>query len=519
MVAKSLTGPRLVIIEGKDKGKVIELRNGTAVIGRSKGDVLVHDPRISRSHVAIHFEERSGRVTFTDLKSLNGTLLNGETHETGELHDGDRLLLGNTLFDCQILPSPAEVTEGPESRVKRRGKEAVREPRLESLDENSDPSIPEEPRFDENGDNPEVSSPALAHNTEVTAAIRLSPFKKFYLSFPRKHRVYALCATALLFVVIYSNLGSKSGSGVDRGIASIKKLEAEGKLAEAVAAAEAFRLVEPKNVEVHLVLGDLYLEQGKADQALASYKKAQELDPTFGVSFVKLARFYLVQGHLKEAEQANLQIDRMIVEQNQKKDFFVEVANLYLDFRELDVPPQKMIIIGQALQNKYAPGQTVGLKLEAVGLILQNYPEQAIPVLEKARAIDAKDQSILQYEVVAKLRLKDFSGAGDLLQAWANQFPQATRPLLVLAQLRLDSSDVQGALALLQKILQMASKNPSDPNIPEALNVIGRVYSKLNQPQEAETAFKQSCQMGYPPSCDILKQSASSTPPSEPTQK
>ena len=35
------TSPRLVVIEGKDKGKVIPLKGGTLVIGRSKGDVIV----------------------------------------------------------------------------------------------------------------------------------------------------------------------------------------------------------------------------------------------------------------------------------------------------------------------------------------------------------------------------------------------------------------------------------------------------------------------------------------------
>ncbi len=520
MVSKSLTGPRLVIIEGKDKGKVIELRNGTAVIGRSKGDVLIHDPRISRSHVAIHFEERSGKVTYTDLKSLNGTLINGDTHETGELHDGDRLMLGNTLLDCQILPMPAEITEGPESRVKKKGKESIREPQLAILDEHDDErdgeQIPEEPIFNDTNTNI-PAEPALAHANEITSAMRLSPFKRFYLSFPRKTRVYALCGMALVLSIVYSTLGGKGGGpSQSRGIASIKKLESEGKLGEAVAAAEAFRLAEPKNLEIHLVLGDLYMEQAKPDLALASYTKAQEIDPSFGPSFVKLARFHVIQGHLKEAEMANQQIDRLLIEGPQSKEFFVEVANLYLDFRELDVPPQKMIIIGQALQNKFAPGETIGLKLEGVGLILQNYAEQAFPVLEKARNIDSNDQSILQYEVVAKLRLKDYAGATTILQNWSNQFPLATRPLLVLAQLKFDAGDPQGALVLLQRLLQMTAKNPQDPVLPEALSVTGKVYARLNQPQEAEAALKESCNMGYPPGCDMLKQLTGSGNPAQP---
>ena len=47
MAPKPNIVPRLVIIEGKDKGKVIPLSEGTAVIGRTKGDVVAYYERIA----------------------------------------------------------------------------------------------------------------------------------------------------------------------------------------------------------------------------------------------------------------------------------------------------------------------------------------------------------------------------------------------------------------------------------------------------------------------------------------
>ena len=58
MVSKSKFAPRLVIIEGQEKGKVIPLQSGSAIIGRSKGDIIVQDPRVSRSHAAIQYDEK-----------------------------------------------------------------------------------------------------------------------------------------------------------------------------------------------------------------------------------------------------------------------------------------------------------------------------------------------------------------------------------------------------------------------------------------------------------------------------
>lgn len=107
--------PRLVIIDGKDKGKVIPLNEGSVILGRSKGDIIIQDARVSRSHIALQVDLKAETVTFTDLKSLNGSFLNGEACESGELKDGDKLQLGNTTFDCQLY-TPDEKTAASKFR-------------------------------------------------------------------------------------------------------------------------------------------------------------------------------------------------------------------------------------------------------------------------------------------------------------------------------------------------------------------------------------------------------------------
>jgi cytochrome c-type biogenesis protein CcmH/NrfG len=507
MSAKPSFSPRLVIIEGTEKGKVIDLENGTAVIGRSKGDVLIHDPRISRSHVAIHFDNRTGKVTFTDLKSLNGTLVNGEPLETGLLHDGDKLHLGNTILDCQIASDGDEAeTKSTGRRSPKKGKPRVREPKRDEATQS------ELPLLDDDG----LHEPREWDEREESAneATQIFFLRRVYLKVPRRVRVYALCLAALAFVMIheYSGKGTPSGPG-DRNVASVRKLESEGKVDEAIALAEQIRALDVKNIEVYIVLGDLYLERRKVDKAITAYKEALKLDANRGVVFVKLARLYLNQGRREDADAANREIDRLIVEGPQVRDFFVEVANLYLDYRELQIPPQKMVIIGQALQNKIAPGEIIGMKLEALGLILQNFCEQAIVILDHAHKLFPQDQSIFQYLVVARLKLKDLAGAGTTVQEWSKAFPDELRPLYVMAQINFENRQFAEATAVLEKLVQQSSKSPNDPVLPEALHLLGRLYRKSpNQQQEATTVLKHACDLGYSPSCELLR---NGDPPSE----
>ncbi len=67
---------------------------GELVIGRSPScDVVLSDPSVSRRHVRLLY--RDGKWVLHDLRSTNGTVLNGERVGRSELRPGDRLSLGD----------------------------------------------------------------------------------------------------------------------------------------------------------------------------------------------------------------------------------------------------------------------------------------------------------------------------------------------------------------------------------------------------------------------------------------
>ncbi|MGA8576470.1 MAG: FHA domain-containing protein [Candidatus Cybelea sp.] len=65
-------------------------------LGRShEADVALRDPEVSRRHV--RFEGQNGRVYMEDLKSSNGTFLNGRRiNEAIEVRQGDEIDVGTT---------------------------------------------------------------------------------------------------------------------------------------------------------------------------------------------------------------------------------------------------------------------------------------------------------------------------------------------------------------------------------------------------------------------------------------
>lgn len=103
------TVAQLSVVNGTDQGTVIPLTEAEYTVGRQRDNTIrLNDLGVSGKHARI-FRGPEGYV-IEDLKSRNGTWLNGARVFHAALKNGDRLRLGATDFDYQVLyeatPSP-----------------------------------------------------------------------------------------------------------------------------------------------------------------------------------------------------------------------------------------------------------------------------------------------------------------------------------------------------------------------------------------------------------------------------
>lgn len=100
---------QLIIIEGKGKGKLFHIMEKRPItVGRGGNcEILLDDEGVSRQHCQVEFDGE--RYWLTDLKSRNGTLLNGvEIKDAQQLKDGDDIQVGDThlRFEMETILQP-----------------------------------------------------------------------------------------------------------------------------------------------------------------------------------------------------------------------------------------------------------------------------------------------------------------------------------------------------------------------------------------------------------------------------
>lgn len=484
--------PRLVVIEGNEKGKVFNLKNGAVIIGRSKSDIVIADPRISREHVKLEFDEESGKLSFTDLQSLNGTQINGGTLTNGVLKDGDKLQIGNTIIDCQ-LGTVAEFTE-----------EFRKEPILKT----EEVQLPQ----------PAVNSPEKPTRIKEGAPTSKTPW---LASLPPWSKIAAGVALVFILLSLMNNSDSESRhlsqSNLEPELSVIRQMVSRGENQKALERALEVSAKNPAHPELDELLGDLYFSIQKLELAIRSYKAAFSHETKSQFIHFKLTKAYMQAGLTAQAVEQLRLIDKLIQSSPMDKDLIIQFADLLLKYPELNQSFDRALILSKALQKEIAPQSTLGYRLEAATLLQQKKVKEAAAVYEKALAISPTDQDVLENLTMAKLNLQDMKGAMVVTEQWLRLNPNEVRALLAVAYLKFYERDYLGTIPHLQNILNLLVKSPTNSRRLEALHLMGLVFWEQGQRTEAEAYLSESCKLGYEQSCKHQLLLTQPSPESAPT--
>jgi len=108
--------PYLVLMDGATQGRQIPLASGITRIGRVDGnDVVIDNPSVSSAHAELHISPAG--CTLRDLKSTNGTRVNGQPITETALFCDDTLMFGDMTAVFTGADAPSRPVAAPAADV------------------------------------------------------------------------------------------------------------------------------------------------------------------------------------------------------------------------------------------------------------------------------------------------------------------------------------------------------------------------------------------------------------------
>lgn len=438
-------------------------------IGRDpeKCDIVLNDPEVSGVHAVI--KKNAITCTLEDMKSANGTILNGERINAHELTSDDEFLIGSTTFTVKIQSDFIEQEQD----------------RIMPVEENQVVEVEEVIEVDENFEDEDgnvIEGDSLGGNTLNTKPKSL--FSKEALKDPqqRKKLLYGLVGLLALWVLLDEEPAKKPTPKDGKKKAKVVKEEKPTNPKQKVLTPE-----EKEYVESQYLLAKQYFNENKYAETIMEldkiftitpdYKKARQIKALAKEGLDRIARLLEEERKEKERREREAKVKQLLddAEDAVKKNQVGRAENLFKEILKLD--PENFKVTQLKLQ-------VDAYKKEQERIALEKAQKEAERKRQLQELSPGKTYYLSKDWYKAILKLQEFlrgegldedliREASDMLDKSKDNLNSVVNPLIGKARSLKEGQDLKGAYELYLEILQY------HPSHEEALNEMDDIRNKL----------------------------------------
>ncbi len=438
-------------------------------IGRDpeKCDIVLNDPEVSGVHAVI--KKNAITCTLEDLKSANGTILNGERINAHELTSDDEFLIGSTSFTVKIQSDFIEQEKD----------------RIMPVEENQVVEVEEVVEVDENFEDEDgnvIEGDTLGGGTLDTKPKSL--FSKEALKDPqqRKKLLYGLVVLLALWVLLDDGESGKKHAPKPKATKAKPKETKPTNPKQKVLTPE-----EKEYVESQYLLAKQYFNESKYSETIMEldkifaitpdYKKARQIKALAKEGLDRIARLLEEERKEKERREREAKVQSLLKDAKDAvaKNQTDRAENLFKEILKLD--PENFEVTQLKLQ-------VDAYKKEQERIALEKAQKEAERKRQLQELSPGKTYYLSKEWYKAILKLQDFlrgegldedliREASDMLDKSKENLNAVVNPLIGKARSLKEGQDLKGAYELYLEILQY------HPSHEEALNEMDAIRNKL----------------------------------------
>lgn len=242
----------------------------------------------------------------------------------------------------------------------------------------------------------------------------------------------------------------------------------------------------PMDMRYQVILGDVYLQNGKKEEAYSTYQKVLAAEPDNPMALYSLASYYDQTGQKELYQQqldtlllnkkvlpdVKLNVMRQVIVENERagKDS-VQVIDLFRKVMQQDVDdPQIPMLFAQYLLSK-------------------NMEEDAVPVLEQVVDIDPMNKAARLMLVSAAVKKEDYKQIIKVCEPGIEATPEALEFYYYLSVAYNQAEQPDSVLSVCSKALKHVTAESNKEVVSDFHAMMGDMYYQKKQMEQAYAAY------------------------------
>lgn len=242
----------------------------------------------------------------------------------------------------------------------------------------------------------------------------------------------------------------------------------------------------PMDMRYQVILGDVYLQNGKKQEAYDVYQKVLAAEPDNPMAIFSMASYYKQTGQEGLYQQ---QLDTLLLNKKVTPDTKVNVMRqMIVENEQADKDSTQIIALFDRIMKQEQDDPQIPM-LYAQYLLLKNMEAESVPVLEQVVDLDPTNKAARMMLVGTAVRKEDYKQIIKVCEPGIEATPDALEFYYYLAIAYNQAEQPDSVVSICKRALEHTTADSKKEVVSDFYSILGDMYHTQKQMKEAYAAY------------------------------
>ena len=242
----------------------------------------------------------------------------------------------------------------------------------------------------------------------------------------------------------------------------------------------------PMDMRYQVILGDVYLQNGKKQEAYDVYQKVLAAEPDNPMAIFSMASYYKQTGQEELYQQ---QLDTLLLNKKVTPDTKVGVMRqMIVENEQADKDSTQIIALFDRIMKQEQDDPQISM-LYAQYLLSKNMEAESVPVLEQVVDLDPTNNAARMMLIGAAVKKEDYKQIIKVCEPGIEATPDALEFYYYLAVAYNQAEKPDSVISICKRALEHKTADGKKEIVSEFYSILGDMYHTQKQMKEAYAAY------------------------------